>query len=56
MFPHDISPSVIIFDVFGTLVKIGERRSPYRKLMRHLKQARDRFTETDQVANPMHSF
>ena len=36
MFPHDISPSVIIFDVFGTLVKIGERRSPYRKLMRHL--------------------
>ena len=27
-----IEPSVIIFDVFGTLVKIGERRSPYRKL------------------------
>ena len=27
-----IEPSVIIFDVFGTLVKIEERRSPYRKL------------------------
>ena len=28
-----IEPSVIIFDVFGTLVNIEERRSPYRKLM-----------------------
>src|SRR5690606_16536429 len=26
------------FDVFGTLVKIGERRSPYRKLMKWLKE------------------
>lgn len=33
-----IEPSVIIFDVFGTLVKIGERRSPYRKLMKWLKE------------------
>lgn len=31
-------PSVIIFDVFGTLVKIGERRSPYRKLIKWLKE------------------
>ena len=29
-----IEPSVIIFDVFGTLVKIEKRRSPYRKLMK----------------------
>ena len=33
-----IEPSVIIFDVFGTLVKIEERRSPYRKLMKWLKE------------------
>ena len=33
-----IEPSVIIFDVFGTLVKIGERRSPYRKLIKWLKE------------------
>ncbi len=32
-----IEPSVIIFDVFGTLVKIEKRRSPYRKLMKWLK-------------------
>jgi len=31
------SPNVIIFDAFGTLVKIGESRSPYRKLMKWLK-------------------
>lgn len=30
-------PSIIAFDVFGTLVKIGERRSPYKKLMKWLK-------------------
>lgn len=30
-------PKVIIFDAFGTLVKIGESRSPYRKLMQWLK-------------------
>ena len=30
-------PKVIVFDAFGTLVKIGESRSPYRKLMRWLK-------------------
>lgn len=28
---------VIVFDAFGTLVKIGESRSPYRKLMTWLK-------------------
>ncbi len=33
-----IEPSVIIFDVLGTLVKIEERRSPYRKLMKWLKE------------------
>src|SRR5574344_262642 len=33
-----MEPSVIVFDVFGTLVKIGERRSPYRKLMKWLKE------------------
>ena len=33
-----IEPSVIIFDVFGTLVQIGERRSPYRKLIKWLKE------------------
>ena len=33
-----IGPSIIVFDVFGTLVKIGERRSPYRKLMKWLKE------------------
>lgn len=27
-----IEPSVIVFDVFGTLVKIGERRSPIYKI------------------------
>lgn len=31
-------PSVIAFDVFGTLVEIGERRSPYKKLMKWLKE------------------
>ncbi|MCX0340157.1 HAD family hydrolase [Acinetobacter radioresistens] len=30
-------PKVIVFDAFGTLVKIGESRSPYRKLMQWLK-------------------
>ena len=33
-----MEPSVIVFDVFGTLVKIGERRSPYRKLIKWLKE------------------
>ena len=33
-----IEPSVIAFDVFGTLVKIGDRRSPYRQLMKWLKE------------------
>lgn len=31
------SPKIIVFDAFGTLVKIGESRSPYRKLMQWLK-------------------
>lgn len=30
-------PKVIVFDAFGTLVKIGTSRSPYRKLMKWLK-------------------
>lgn len=30
-------PKVIVFDAFGTLVKISTRRSPYRKLMKWLK-------------------
>lgn len=30
--------SVIVFDVFGTLVRIGKRRSPYRKLMKWLEE------------------
>lgn len=30
-------PKVIIFDAFGTLVKIGESRHPYRRLMNWLK-------------------
>lgn len=30
-------PKVIVFDAFGTLVKIGQSRSPYRKLMKWLK-------------------
>lgn len=33
----DHQPKVIIFDAFGTLVKIGSSRSPYRKLMKWLK-------------------
>ena len=33
-----IEPSVIAFDVFGTLVKIEERRSPYRRLMKWQKE------------------
>ena len=33
-----IEPSVTSFDVFGTLVKIGDRRSPYKKLMKWLKE------------------
>lgn len=32
-----VYPKVIIFDAFGTLVKIGISRSPYRKLMKWLK-------------------
>lgn len=31
-------PKVIIFDAFGTLVKIKTGRSPYRKLMIWLKE------------------
>ncbi|MFV5348065.1 HAD family hydrolase [Acinetobacter soli] len=30
-------PSVVTFDVFGTLVKIGEKRSPYKRLMKWMK-------------------
>lgn len=35
----DHQPRVIVFDAFGTLVKIGESRSPYRKLMKWLKDS-----------------
>jgi FMN phosphatase YigB (HAD superfamily) len=28
---------VVAFDVFGTLIKIDHRRSPYKKLMKWLK-------------------
>lgn len=31
-------PKVIIFDAFGTLIKIGESRSPYRQLMKWLRE------------------
>lgn len=31
------TPKVIIFDAFGTLVKIGESRHPYRRIMNWLK-------------------
>lgn len=41
------SPKVIIFDAFGTLVKIGESRSPYRKLMKWLKANSRKPTEHD---------
>lgn len=40
-------PTVIIFDAFGTLVKIGESRSPYRKLMQWLKANGRKPTEQD---------
>ena len=36
---NNIEPSIIAFDVFGTLVKIGERRFPYRNLIKSLKQS-----------------
>jgi FMN phosphatase YigB (HAD superfamily) len=29
---------IIVFDAFGTLVKIGQSRSPYRKLMKWLRE------------------
>ena len=32
-----INIKVVAFDVFGTLVKIGTRRSPYKKLMKWLR-------------------
>lgn len=32
-------PKVIVFDAFGTLVKVGVSRSPYRKLMKWLKDS-----------------
>lgn len=40
-------PKVIVFDAFGTLVKIGDSRSPYRKLMRWLKASGRKPTEQD---------
>ena len=32
------SPKVIVFDAFGTLVQVGQSKSPYRKLMKWLKE------------------
>ncbi|QQN40215.1 HAD family hydrolase [Acinetobacter sp. CS-2] len=49
-------PKVLVFDAFGTLVKIGASRSPYRKLMRWLK-ANGRKTSADDagiiMSNPV---
>lgn len=33
----DALPKVVVFDAFGTLIKIGGRRSPYLKLMKWLR-------------------
>lgn len=49
-------PIVIIFDAFGTLVKIGESRSPYRKLMQWLKASGRKPSEHDAkiiMSNPL---
>lgn len=35
----NIEPPIIAFDVFDTLVKIGERHFPYRNLIKSLKQS-----------------
>lgn len=40
-------PKVIVFDAFGTLVKLGESRSPYRKLMKWLKESGRKPTTKD---------
>lgn len=40
-------PKVIIFDAFGTLVKLGESRSPYRKLIKWLKESGRKPTTKD---------
>lgn len=40
-------PTIIAFDAFGTLVRIGESRSPYRKLMKWLKANGRKPTEHD---------
>jgi HAD superfamily hydrolase (TIGR01549 family) len=32
-----MKPTVIAFDVFGTLVKIGNRKSPYKRMMKWMK-------------------
>lgn len=42
-----IKPSIIVFDAFGTLVKIGERRSPYRRLMRWMRDSGRKPIHTD---------
>lgn len=49
-------PKVIVFDAFGTLVKIGESRSPYRKLMKWLKSNGRKPSEQDAkiiMSNPV---
>lgn len=33
-----LQPSVIVFDAFGTLVHIGKKRAPYRKLIKWLAE------------------
>lgn len=50
------SLKVIVFDAFGTLVKIGESRSPYRKLMQWLKASGRKPSEQDAkiiMSNPV---
>lgn len=47
-----MQPSVIIFDVFGTLVHIEKRRSPYKKLLRALTK-QGRVAEANDVSTIM---
>lgn len=50
------STNVIVFDAFGTLVKIGESRSPYRKMMKWLKENGRKPTTNDAniiMSNPL---
>ena len=42
-----IEPKIIIFDAFGTLVKIGTSRSPYRKFIKSLKTNGSKLSTND---------